>query len=193
MEFSIYPSHRLQWTFMLRITPSTRHDLTTFLYPPTHRLRDAFIQVSLCPLDYSINTSSVDSRRLDDILLPPTHRIQGAINFSEWRTQFEFVFGAFSMFVAEIWRECCPIIRQKNSVDGCSFFLLSMIVMTNNRQVIKIFRLGFLEKKKKTKQYCSLPSTQVRPKASLISEPVTSVLWEIGRYIQKTPFFCFNE
>ena len=43
-------------------------------------------------------------------------------NFSEGSAHFKFVSDEFSTFFAEIWRERCPIVRQKNGVGEFLFF-----------------------------------------------------------------------
>jgi len=86
-------------------------------------------------------------------------------NFGEWRVHFEFVFTEFLPFVAGIWRECCPITRQKYGVgefllfasfniydyfsEGNTCFINSQSLTACQKQttqVIKISRHGFLEK-----------------------------------------------
>ena len=76
-----------------------------------------------------------------------------------------FVSGEFSTFFAEIWRERCPIIWQKNGVGEFSFFASFKIYdyfseenacfinsqsltacQKQTRQVIKISRHRFLKK-----------------------------------------------
>ena len=43
-------------------------------------------------------------------------------NFREWSARFKFVSGEFSTCFAEIWRERCPIIRQKKRCRGIFIF-----------------------------------------------------------------------
>ena len=75
---------------------------------------------------------------------------------TEWSARFKFVSGEFSTCFAEIWRERCPIIRQKKRCWGIFIFCFFKKLWINSqsltacqkqtRQVIKIFRHRFLKK-----------------------------------------------